>query len=255
MTKQEFINKIDEFCNKSNIPLTYSVEHGLKIINNSINTNKVNVRFSKDNLTYDNLVKLSKELFTDPFIFDFIDDVYNKHNDNIYHIFIGISNNSKELYFEILIPSDSNKKYKGSSYGLSYDEEDGLIHSYKPFSIDKQTYYKHIINDFIEYIEKDNGLREYKDILVNTTIHNTGFIKDNKYFYLSIFKELQQDNLISFLKLLCQKSISGDNQLINDWFEQYKDGTLTLLSYRLEENKIVSLNLYIKQEKNGTRTN
>lgn len=245
MTKQEFINKIDEFCNKSNIPSTYSIEHGLKIVDNSINTNKINVMFSKDNLTYDNLIKLSKELFTNPFIFNFIDDVYNKHN-NISNIFLGLDNDSKEIYFEVITPNILDKKFKGSSYIISCDEKEGLIHSYKPFSLYKEVYPERIVDNFIEYIEKDNELSEYKDMLVNSTIKNVGFIKDNKYFHLSIFKELQQDNLISFLKLLCQKSISDNNQLINDWFEQYKDGVLTLLSYHLEENKITSLNLYVK---------
>jgi hypothetical protein len=247
MTKQEFLNKIDEFCNKSNIPLTYSIEHGLKIINNSIDINKVNVSFNKENLTYDHLLELSKELFTDPFIFDFINDVYDKHNDNIYRIFIGITDNSKELYFEIFTPNSPNKKFKGSSYGISYDEGEGLIHSYKPFSITKEPYHENIVNNFIEYIEKDSELIKYKDILLNITTIGLGAIKDNKYFYFNILKKLQQDNLLSFLKLLCKKVISNNDQLIDDWFDQYENGTLTLLSYRLEGNNMASLNLYIKQ--------
>ena len=148
MTKQKFIDKIDETCKTLNIPLSYNIEHGLKIINNSIDIDKVNISFDKDILIYDNVLKLSNELFTDTFISEFID--------------------------------------------------------------------------------------------------GGGFIKDNKYFYLVVFKELQQDDLLTCLKLLCKKTISYNDQLIDDWFEKYKDGTLTFLSYRLEGNKITSLNLYIK---------
>jgi hypothetical protein len=246
MTKQEFINKIDETCETLNIPLSYNIEHGLKIINDSIDVDKVNISFQSENLTHDNVLKLSNELFTDPFIPEFIEDVYTKHNDNINRVWFGIANESKELYFEMTTPDDPTKKHRRSSYGVSYDEGEGLIHSYKPFSLEKESYSKRIIDTFIEYIEKDNDLNKYRDILFDM-IGGGGAVKDNKYFYLVVFKELQQDDLISCLKLLCKKTILNNDQLIDDWFEKYKDGTLTFLSYRLEGNKITSLNLYIKQ--------
>ena len=44
MTKQEFIDKIDETCETLNIPLSYNIEHGLKIINDSIDIDKVNIK-------------------------------------------------------------------------------------------------------------------------------------------------------------------------------------------------------------------
>jgi hypothetical protein len=247
MTGQEFTDKINNTCENLNIPLIYSLEYGLKITNNSICTDKVLIGFNKENLTQDKTLAIAKELFIDNFIPDFINDVYFKHNDNIGKIYFGITNDNKEIYFEIAIPNNPNKKYKRSSGLISYDEGDGLLHSYKPFLLSVEPYYNHVADNFIKYIENDDDLKEYKDMLINIDeIGQAGFKKDNKYVGLYIFKELQYDNLLPFVKLLCKKHVLNNDQLIDNWFEQHKNKMLTWITYRLEENKITSLNLYVK---------
>ena len=109
MSKIEFVDKFNDTCSQLSLELEPYIEYGIKISNDTVNTDKVNISFKSEKITKEQLLDIVLSLF-DKFdsVKEFIDNVYNEHGDKIKVIFIGSSNGSREIYFEMFESGESS---------------------------------------------------------------------------------------------------------------------------------------------------
>ena len=183
MSKVSFVNDYNIACEKLGLQLNPRVEYGLKISKDNINTDKVNISVRKGEMTKDNFISIAKKLFDHPDkVITFINSAFDKHNENIQHMYVGYSNGAKEVYFEIYAPGES-------SYVLSYDENEDKVNEY--FTSDVTD----VINEVNELIKTET------QIILPEYIFKGGCVKGGSIYYLLVLEPLS--SMSSVLKSLC----------------------------------------------------
>jgi peptide methionine sulfoxide reductase MsrA len=78
MNKIEFVDKFKDICSQLSLELEPYIEYGIKISNDTVNTDKVNISFKSEKITKEKLLDIVLSLF-DKFdsVKEFIDNVYN----------------------------------------------------------------------------------------------------------------------------------------------------------------------------------
>ena len=235
MSKIEFVNKFNDTCSQLSLELEPYIEYGIKISNDTVNTDKVNISFKSEKITKEQLLDIVLSLF-DKFdsVKEFIDNVYNEHGDKIKVIFIGSSNGSREIYFEMF-------KSGESSSCLSYDEKLDSVSSYLPLHDSKN-----VIDNLAKFIHDRTGLiipEPYK-------YFKGGFVKNENIYYILVLEPLQS------LKYVLSKLFETINPTqindINEWLDNYSDYQLDNIAYSINNDKSI-FNIYIsKPNESGT---
>lgn len=235
MSKIEFIDTFNDICSQLNLELEPYIEHGLKVSNDNVNIDKVNISFKSEKVTKEQLLDIVFSLFNK---FDdvkkFIDNVYNEHGDKIKIIFIGSSDGSKEIYFEMFESGEP-------SSCLSYDETLNKVSTYTPLNDSIE-----VVNNLANYIFEKTGL----SIPNPHQYFKGGFVKNGNIYYILILEPLQS------LKYVLNKLFETINptqiNIINEWLDNHSDYQLDNIAYFISNEK-TNFNIYIsKQNEPGT---
>jgi len=235
MNKTEFVNKFNETCSELSLELEPYIEYGIKLSNNNINTDKVNISFKSEKITKEQLLIIIESLFSNiNNVKKFIDDVYNDHKDKIKQIFIGSSNGNKEIYFEVFEPGDPSSL-------VSYDEGLDQLSTYLPLYDPKFA-----IDTLTQFIFDKTGLI----IPESYEYFKGGFVKNENIYYILVLEPLQS------LKYVLTKLVDSINpqqvDTVKNWLENNNDYQLDNIAYSINEDNI-NLNIYIsKQNESGT---
>lgn len=235
MNKVEFVDAFNKICSELNLELEPYIEYGIKLSNTSINTDKVNISFKSEKITKEQLLSVVQSLFNNfDKVKNFIDTIYNDHNDIIRHIFIGSSNGSKEIYFEVYNNGES------SSFA-SYDEGLDQVSTYLPLSDSKFA-----IDILTEFIFNKTGLI----IPEPYEYFKGGFVKNENTYYILVLEPLQ--SLKYVLTKLVESINPQQNDVVNEWLENNNDHQLDNIAYSINGDNI-NLNIYISKQ-NESRT-
>lgn len=235
MSKIEFIDSFNNICSELNLDLEPYIEHGIKLSNDNVNTDKVNISFKSEKINKEQLLDIVQVLFTNfDKVKNFIDTIYDDHKDTIRHIFIGSSNGNKEIYFEIYNSGEP-------SSSVSYDEGLDRVSTYLPLPDSKFA-----IDTLVEFIFNKTGLiipDQYK-------YFKGGFVKNENIYYILVLEPLQG------LKYVLNKLIDNINpqqsNIVSEWLEDNIDYQLDNIAYSINGDNI-NLNIYIsKQNESGT---
>jgi hypothetical protein len=229
MSKIEFVNKFNSVCSQLSLELEPYIEYGMKVSNDNVNTDKVNISFKSEKITKEKLLDVVSSLF-DKFdnVKEFIDNVYNNHGDKIRVIFIGSSNGSREIYFEMFESGEP-------SSCLSYDEKLDSMSSYLPIHDPKN-----VIDDLVKFIHDRTEL-----IIPDPYEYfKGGFVKNENIYYILVLEPLQS------LKYVLSKLFETINPTqindINEWLDSYPDHQLDNIAYSINNNKTI-FNIYISK--------
>jgi peptide methionine sulfoxide reductase MsrA len=235
MNKIEFVDKFKDICSQLSLELEPYIEYGIKISNDTVNTDKVNISFKSEKITKEKLLDIVLSLF-DKFdsVKEFIDNVYNEHGDKIKVIFIGSSNGSREIYFEMFESGEP-------SSCLSYDEKLDSVSNYLPLHDSKN-----VIDDLAKFIYDRTGLI----IPEPYEYFKGGFVKNENIYYILVLEPLQS------LKYVLSKLFETINPTqindINEWLDNYSDYQLDNIAYSINNDKPI-FNIYIsKPNESGT---
>jgi hypothetical protein len=235
MSKIEFVNKFNDVCSQLGLELEPYIEYGIKVSNDTVNTDKVNISFKSEKITKEKLLDIVFSLF-DKFdnVKKFIDDVYNNHGDKIKVIFIGSSNGSREIYFEMFESGEP-------SSCLSYDETLDSVSTYLPIHDSKE-----VIDDLTKFIYDRTGLI----IPEPYEYFKGGFVKNENIYYILVLEPLQSLKYVLSKLFETISPIQINN--INDWLDSYPDYQLDNIAYSINNNKPI-FNIYIsKPNESGT---
>jgi len=234
MSKIDFINDFNKVCEELNLDINPHFEFGLKVSNDSFNTDRVNIGIKNQDITQDNLIYFVDKLFDN--IEDtnkFANSIYKDHSDKIQQIFLGYSNGATELYFECYSPGES-------SYCISFNSTDNKQNEYYPLDNSEE-----IINELIELIKEKTSLI----IPESDNIFKGGFVKEGNIYYILIIEPMVR--LENILKLLCYDTNSNNKENIDEWFNENKEKIISNIAYTIKNNQLI-LNIYVNE---STRTN
>lgn len=235
MNKTEFVNEFNKICSELNLELEPYIEYGIKLSNTNINTDKVNISFKSEKITKEQLLDLAQSLFNNfNKVKNFIDTIYNDHNDIIRYIFIGSSSGNKEIYFEVYNNGES------SSF-VSYDEGLDQVSTYLPLHDSKP-----IIDTLNKFIFDKTGLI----IPEPYEYFKGGFVKNENAYYILILEPLQ--SLKYVLTKLVESINPQQSNNVNEWLETNIDCQLDNIAYSINGDNI-NLNIYISKQ-NESRT-
>lgn len=235
MNKIEFIDIFNRTCSELNLELEPYIEYGIKLSNTNINTDKVNISFKSEKITKEQLLDLVQVLFNNfDKVKDFINTVYNDHNDIIRHIFIGSSNGNKEIYFEIYNSGEP-------SSSVSYDEGLDQVSTYLPLLDSKIA-----IDTLTEFIHTKTGLI----IPEPYEYFKGGFVKNENTYYILVLEPLQ--SLKYVLSKLVENINPQQSDIVDEWLETNTDHQLDNIAYLINGDNI-NLNIYISKQ-NESRT-
>lgn len=235
MNKIEFVDSFNKICSELNLELEPYIEYGIKISNDTVNTDKVNISFKSEKITKEQLLDIVLSLF-DKFdsVKEFIDNVYNEHRDKIKIIFIGSSSGNKEIYFEVFEPGDSSTL-------ISYDEGLDQLSTYSSLHDPKNA-----IDDLTKFIHDRTGLT----IPEPYEYFKGGFVKNENIYYILVLEPLQ--NLKYVLSKLFETIYPTQINNINEWLDNYPDYQLDNIAYSINNDKPI-FNIYIsKPNESGT---
>ena len=229
MSKIDFINNFSKICNELGLSFEPRFEHGMKVSNNSINIDRVNIGFSEKDITKDNLLYIIGKLFDDVnSVNKFIENIYNNHKNKIQQIFLGYSNGSTEIYFECFEPGES-------SYCVSYNSTDKQQNEYQPL-----TDHELIINELVDLIKEKTSLI----ISEPNEIFKGGFVKGGNIYYILTLEPMSKVG--SILKSLCYNINLNEKETIDKWFEEHQSKTVSNIAYTIKNNQLI-LNIYVNE--------
>jgi hypothetical protein len=227
MSKIDFIEQFNDICDINDFNFNPIIEHGIKVSKNNVNTDRVNINIANNNINEDIVLNNFITLFDDnQDIISFIKDTYKNHP--VQNIFFGYSNGETELYFEMYEPGES-------SYCYAYNSSNGKISKYYPLVDPDEP-----INELCELITKYTGLI----IPEPNEIFKGGFIRDRSIYYFLVLEPMIK--LGDILKQICCIINPDETEVINNWFEENKDSTLTHIAYSIE-NENLTLNIYTNE--------
>lgn len=234
MSKVDFINDFNKICTELNLNLNSYIEYGLKISNESINIDRVNISFKSKDVTQDNLIYIIDKLFEHKFYTNkFIKKIYEEQGDKIQQIFLGYSNGSLEIYFECYEPGES-------SYCFSFNSSDKQQNEYYP------------LTNYNEVVDKLSSLITEKTSLIipdPSEIFKGGFVKNGNTYYILVLEPMSR--IGNILKLLCYDANPNEKETIDKWFDEYKDKIISNIAYTIKNNQLI-LNIYVNE---SARTN
>ena len=227
MSKIEFIDDFKIVYNDLELLFEPSFEFGLKVSNDIINTDRVNIGFKKQDITQDNLIEFINKLFKTKSkeANKFVKKIYDEYEDEIQQIFLGYSNGDVEVYFEMF-------KEGESSYCFSYNTGDDKINEYYPLEDASQ-----VINDLSQMITDRTKLIIPDDAF----IFKGGFSREGDIYYILVLEPVIA--LKDILIRLCN-TINPD-ETISEWFDEHSDKIITNIAYTNRNNKL-TLNIYTK---------
>jgi len=209
MSKLDFIKAFNNACKLLNVDIDPSFEHGLKISKDFINTDRVNISFSKSKINkHDLLVLINKVFDKNDDIIEFVNNIYITNENKIQNIFLGYSLGKPEVYFELFEEGES-------SVIISYDEK---RNEYIP--IEDITYITKILCDIIN--QKTKLLVTEPDLLFKG-----GFVKNEDIYY----------------------NINPDEQdTIAEWFNNNNNKIVSHIAYSIN-NEEITLNIYTNESR------
>ena len=228
MSKEKFIDGFNKALKKFNINTTPIFEHGIKISNDAVNTNRVNISIPKKDITKKELLDIVFLLFGK---FDdtkaFIDSVYESNENKIQNIFLGHSLGKSEIYFELFEEGES-------STILSYDGEQN---EYKP------------IEDITDVVKTLCDVITQKTKLIITEpnlLFKGGFVKNENTYYLLILEPM--NTIRDILQILSNNINSDEEETIKNWFNDNNDKIVSHVAYNINNNEI-TLNIYTNESR------
>lgn len=224
MNKIEFINNFNSICKSLHIDLNPSFEYGLKISKDFINTDRVNIRFSKSKIDKIELITLVNKLF-DNNVVEFIDNIYITNEDKIQNIFLGYSSGKYEIYFELFEAGES-------SIIVSYDDE---RNEYKP------------IDDITEVIKTLCDIINQKTkLIINepNLLFKGGFIKNENTYYFLVLENIS--TIKDILQILCNSINPNEQNTIIEWFNSNDNKIISHIAYSINNDEI-TLNIYTNE--------
>lgn len=231
MSKVDFINDFNKICEELNININPRIEYGLKISNESVNSDRVSIGLKTQDVTQDNLIHIVDKLFNNTEnTTDFIKKIYKEHGDKIQQIFLGYSNEATEVYFECHLPGES-------SYCFSFNSTDNEQSEYYPLAD-----HTSVINGFVDLIKE-------KTLLIipePNEIFKGGFVKNGDIYYILVMEPLVR--LESIFKLLCYNTNPNEKEIVDEWFKEHKDKTLSNMAYTIKNNQLI-LNIYVDESR------
>lgn len=232
MNKYDFLTKIDLILNKLGLNLFLFIEHSIKISPTYFSNDRVNFKISSNELSFNNLILIIKELGFSNKTYEFIDFVYKNYKKEIKYIFFGFDEGNYEIYFEKWIRQDN--LYFNMTDIISYDIQNDIIYNYSPFNIKIDNSKKYLINNLI------NFCKTYKVDLSNHFNH-FGYLKNNGYCHIGYFNS--NNDFFSKLENISLKI--NNSILVSDWFKNNKDKYLTLIGYHIL-NESLTMSIYYK---------
>lgn len=228
MSKVDFIKEFNEL-----VIFEPRIEYGLKITSDSINVDRVNIGFKKQDITKEDLINVTNVLFdnTDETNM-FTERIYNEREEDIQQIFLGYSNGSTEIYFECYKPGES-------SYCISYNSSDKKQNEYYP--LDNHT---KLANDIADII------REKTNLIIPdpSEIFKGGFVREGNIYYILVLEPMSK--IGGILKSLCYIINNNESKVIDEWFDEHKDKIVSNIAYTIKNNQLI-LNIYVN-ESTGT---
>jgi uncharacterized protein YaaQ len=228
MSKEKFIDSFNKALKKFNINTTPTFEHGIKISNDAVNTDRVNISIPKKDITKKELLDIVFLLFDK---FDntktFIDSIYDSDENKIQNIFLGYSLNKLEIYFELFEEGES-------STIISYD--------------DKQNEYKPI-EDITDVVKTLCDIITQKTKLIITEpnlLFKGGFVKNENTYYLSVLEPM--NTIRDILQILSNNINSDEEETIKNWFNDNNDKIVSHVAYNINNNEI-TLNIYTNESR------
>ena len=231
MSKIDFVNKFNEICETNNFNFNPVIEYGIKVSSTNVNTDRVNINVLDNTLTEDIILKKFITLFdNNKNISKFIKNIYREHP--VQNVFFGYSNGETELYCEMYEPGES-------SYCHTYNSTKDEISEYYPL-VDA--------NEPIEQL--CNLITEYTGLIIPepNEIFKGGFIRDKNAYYFLVLEPMVR--LKDILKQICCIINPDETEIINEWFEENKDNTLTHIVYSAENENLI-LNIYTNESRSN----
>jgi hypothetical protein len=228
MSKLDFIKAFNNACKLLNVDIDPSFEHGLKISKDFINTDRVNISFSKSKINkHDLLVLINKVFDKNDDIIDFVNNIYITNENKIQNIFLGYSLGKPEVYFELFEEGES-------SVIVSYDEK---RNEYIP--IENITYVTKTLCDIIN--QKTKLLVTEPDLLFKG-----GFVKNEDIYYLLVLEPM--DSIRSILQILCNNINPDEQDTIAEWFNNNDNKIVSHIAYSIN-NEEITLNIYTNESR------
>ena len=228
MSKLDFIKAFNNACKSLNVDVDPSFQHGLKISKDFINTDRVNISFSKSKINkHDLLVLINKVFGSNSDITEFVDNIYITNESKIQNIFLGYSLGKPEVYFELFEDGDS-------SIIVSYDEK---RNEYIP--IEDITYVAKTLCDVIN--QRTKLLVTEPDLLFKG-----GFVKNENTYYLLVLEHM--NSIRSILQILCNNINPDEEDTTAEWFNNNENKIVSHIAYSIN-NEEITLNIYTNESR------
>lgn len=228
MSKIDFIKTFNNACKSLSIDLEPSFEHGLKVSKDFINTDRVNIGFSKSKISkHDLLVLINKVFGKNDSIVEFVNNIYITNESKIQNIFLGYSLGKPEVYFELFEAGES-------SIIVSYDEE---RNEYTP--IEDITDITKTLCDVIN--QRTKLLVTEPDLLFKG-----GFVKNENTYYLLVLEHM--NSIRSILQILCNNINPDEETTTAEWFNNNENKIVSHIAYSIN-NEEITLNIYTNESR------